>query len=196
VIVKRRWDVIVFVVLAALAALLLSDVLQLDRLFNRVAEFQSTRSSASARFVAWIDMLRQHWWLDGVRALFGAGAGSFSSYAVTARLATAEMSFSKMLFEYGILGATLFFGFLFYVLNSMPAPLAFRLGLCASLFLNGAFATFPIGIAASILLWPPGRTNGGELAPRRPISRHDARRESRFDPRFAARLDPHFGGPP
>ena len=181
-----------FVVLAALAALLLSDVLHLDRLLNRVAEFQSTRSSASARFVAWLDMLHEHWWLDGTRALFGAGAGNFSSYAVTARLATAEMSFSKMLFEYGIVGATLFFGFLAYVLNSMPAPLAFRLGLCASLFLNGAFATFPIGIAASILLWPPGRTTGGELVPPRPT----LRREPRFDPRFTPRFDPHFGGPP
>ncbi len=187
-IVKRRWDVIVFVTLAALAALLLSDVLQLDRLLGRIAEFHSTRSSASARFVAWIDMLHQHWWLDGVRALFGAGAGSFSSYAVTARLATAEMSFSKMLFEYGIVGATLFFGFLAYVLNSMPAPLAFRLGLCASLFLNGAFATFPIGIAASILLWPSGRTTGAELVPRRTAVRQE--------PYFDTRFDAHPGGPP
>ena len=191
VIVKRRWDVIVFVTLVVLAALLLSDVLQLDRLLGRIGEFSSTRSSASARFVAWIDMLHQHWWLDGVRALFGAGSGSFSSYAVTARLATAEMSFSKMLFEYGIVGATLFFGFLIYVLNSVPAPLAFRLGLCASLFLNGAFATFPIGIAASILLWPPGRTTGGELVSRRP----PLRPQPRVDTRFKARIDPHFGGP-
>jgi hypothetical protein len=188
VIVKRRWDVIVFVTLAVLAALLLSDVLQLDRVFNRIAEFQSTRSSASARFVAWIDMLRQHWWLDGVRALFGAGAGSFSSYAVTARLATAEMSFSKMLFEYGIVGASLFFGFLFYVLNSVPAPLAFRLGLCASLFLNGAFATFPIGIAASILLWPPAGTIGADIVARRP----SFRREPSFDAH--SRFDPHHEG--
>ena len=187
---------IVFVILAVLAALLLSDVLQLDRLFNRIAEFQSTRSSASARFVAWIDMLQQHWWLDGMRALFGAGAGSFSSYAVTARLATAEMSFSKMLFEYGIVGATLFFGFLAYVLNSMPAPLAFRLGLCASLFLNGAFATFPIGIAASILLWPPGRTIGAGLAPRRSATRQESRFGGAFDGRIDPRLDPYLGGTP
>ena len=191
VIVKRRWDVIVFVTLAALAALLLSDLLQLDRLLSRVGEFHSTRSSASARFVAWIDMLNQHWWLDGMRALFGAGAGSFSSYAVTARLTTAEMSFSKMLFEYGIVGATLFFGFLAYALNSVPAPLAFRLGLCASLFLNGAFATFPIGIAASILLWPRSRTNVAELVPRRPAFRQ----EPHFDTRFNARFDPNYGGP-
>jgi hypothetical protein len=196
VIVKRRWDVIVFVVLAALAALLLSDVLQLDRVLNRVAEFQSTRSSASARFVAWLDMLHQHWWLDGMRALFGAGAGSFSSYAVTARLTTAEMSFSKMLFEYGIVGATLFFGFLAYVLNSMPAPLAFRLGLCASLFLNGAFATFPIGIAASILLWPPGRTTGAGLIPRRTPTHQEARFAHRFNARIEPRFDPPPGGPP
>jgi len=192
VIVKRRWDVIVFVTLVVLAALLMSDVLQLDRLLGRIGEFQSNRSSASARFIAWIDMLQQHWWLDGVRALFGAGAGSFSGYAVTARLATAEMSFSKMLFEYGIVGAALFFGFLAYVLNSVPAPLAFRLGLCASLFLNGAFATFPIGIAASILLWPSGRTTGSGLAPRRP----PLRPQPRFDTRFNTRIDPHFGGPP
>lgn len=192
VIVKRRWDLIVFITLVVLAALLLSDVLQLDRLLGRIGEFHSTRSSASARFVAWIDMLHQHWWLDGTRALFGAGAGSFSGYAVTARLATAEMSFSKMLFEYGIVGATLFFGFLAYVLNSVPAPLAFRLGLCASLFLNGAFATFPIGIAASILLWPPGGTTGSGLVPRRP----PLRPQPRYDTRFRTRIDPHFGGPP
>jgi len=68
----------------------------------------------------------------------------------------------------------------------MPAPLAFRLGLCASLFLNGAFATFPIGIAASILLWPPGRTIGSELVPRRP----SFRQEPYFDTRFNARVDP------
>lgn len=157
VIVKRRWDVIVFVAIVALAALLFADALQLDYLVRRVGEFQSDRSSASARFVAWADMLSQHWWLDGSRVLFGAGAGSFSTYAVTARLATAEMSFSKMLFEYGIFGTLLFFGFLAYVINSVRAPLAFRLGLMASLFLNGAFATFPIGIVASILLWPPER---------------------------------------
>ena len=157
VVVKRRWDAIVLVVIAALAAVLFADALQLDHLLRRVGEFQSDRSSASARFVAWIDMLSQHWWLDGSRVLFGAGAGSFSAYAVTARLATAEMSFSKMLFEYGIFGSLLYFGFLAYVINSVRAPLAFRLGLMASLFLNGAFATFPIGIAASILLWPAER---------------------------------------
>jgi hypothetical protein len=155
--VKRRWDVIVVVALVALAALLLADVLQLDHLVKRAAEFQSNRSSASARFVAWLDMLSQHWWLDGSRVLFGAGAGSFSTYALTARLPTAEMSFSKMLFEYGIFGALLFFGFLAYVINSVRAPLAFRLGLMVTLFLNGAFASFPVGIAASILLWPAQR---------------------------------------
>ena len=75
--------------------------------------------------------------------------------------------------------------------NSVPAPLAFRLGLCASLFLNGAFATFPIGIAASILLWPRGRTSSAELVPRRPAFRQ----EPHFDTRFNARFDPNSGGP-
>jgi hypothetical protein len=57
---------------------------------------------------------------------------------------------------------------------------------------NGAFATFPIGIAASILLWPPGRTAGAGLVPRRaPI-----RQEPRFGSRYNARIDPRFDPPP
>lgn len=154
VVMKRRWDIVLLGATVALLALLFADALNLQQWLGRATEFQSSRSSGSARFVAWIDMFRQQWWHDEWRVLFGAGAGSFASNAAVARMATAEMSFSKMLFEYGVLGATLFFGFLAYAFNSVRAPLAFRFGLTASLFLNGPYAAFPVGIAASILLWP------------------------------------------
>jgi len=153
--VKGRWDLLLLLALVVLVLLLLGDASPLMPLLRRASEFQSTRSSGSARFVGWIDMFQRQWWPEPSRVLFGAGAGSFMPAAAVARQATAEMSFSKMLFEYGITGALLFFAFLVYAFNSVRAPLAFRLGLCATLLVNGAFVAFPVGIAASVLLWPP-----------------------------------------
>lgn len=154
VVVKGRWDLLLVMALVVLAVALLGDALPLQPLLRRASEFQSAHSSGSARFVAWLDMFDRHWWPEPLRVLFGAGAGSFAAQAAVARQQTAEMSFSKMLFEYGITGALLFFGFLVFCFNSVRAPLAFRLGLCTTLLVNGAFVAFPVGIAASVLLWP------------------------------------------
>ena len=155
VVVKGRWDLLLLLALLLLALWLLGEASPLAPLLRRASEFQSTRSSGSARFVAWIDMLQRQWWPEPSRVLFGAGAGSFMPAAALARQPTAEMSFSKMLFEYGVTGALVFFAFLVHAFNSVRAPLAFRLGLCATLLVNGAFVAFPVGIAASVLLWPP-----------------------------------------
>lgn len=154
VFVKGRWDLLLFGAVVVLVLVMLGDFLPLDPLLRRATEFQSTRSSGSARFVAWMDMFDRQWWPEPGRVLFGAGAGSFAWHAVVARQPTAEMSFSKMLFEYGVTGALLFFGFLVYAFNTVRAPLALRLGLCTTLLVNGALVAFPVGIAASILLWP------------------------------------------
>lgn len=175
VVVKGRWDLLLLGALAVLLLVMLDDVLPLQPLLKRATEFQSVHSSGSARFVAWIDMFNRQWWPEPGRVLFGTGAGSFASHAAVARQPTAEMSFSKMLFEYGVTGAVLFFGFLVATFNSVRAPLAFRLGLCTTLLVNGALVAFPVGIAASILLWPaPARH-------RNPAKRH------RFQP---TRRDP------
>jgi hypothetical protein len=175
VIVKGRWDLMLFGALAVLALVLLDDLSPLQPLLRRASEFQSSHSSGSARFVAWIDMFERQWWPYPDRVLFGAGAGSFAAHAAVARQPTAEMSFSKMLFEYGVTGALLFFGFLVCAFNSVRAPLAFRLGLCTTLLVNGAFAAFPVGIAASVLLWPappgdPESIHRSTPRPRRPLS--------------------------
>jgi hypothetical protein len=154
VVVKGRWDLLLMGALVVLVLVALDDLLPLQPLLKRAAEFQSVHSSGSARFVAWIDMFNRQWWPEPGRVLFGTGAGSFAAHAAVARQPTAEMSFSKMLFEYGVTGALLFFGFLVAAFNSVRAPLAFRLGLCTTLLVNGALVAFPVGIAASILLWP------------------------------------------
>lgn len=154
VVIQRRWDILLVGAVLAVGLVLLNGVVPLGPLVGRAGEFESTRSSGSARFVAWIDMFELQWWPDPWRVLFGAGAGSFPTLAAVARQPTAEMSFSKMLFEFGAVGASFYFLFLIHAMNSVRAPLALRLGLCATLFVNGAYVAFPVGIAASILLWP------------------------------------------
>jgi hypothetical protein len=171
VLVKGRWDLLLLGALLVLLLVLLGDASPLQPLLNRMGEFQSPHSSGSARFVAWIDMFQHQWWPDPMRVLFGAGAGSFAGQAALARQPTAEMSFAKVLFEYGVTGAVLFFGFLVYAFNSVRAPVAFRLGLCATLLVNGALVAFPIGIAASVLLWPASTARRAPAAPAQPPAR-------------------------
>jgi hypothetical protein len=154
VLIKQRWDLLVFGMVIAVLAVLFTEPLNLNLFAGRASEFESTRSSGFERFVAWTYMFEQHWWPDNSRVLFGAGAGSFVSFANVSRYNAAGMAFSKMLFEFGVVGAVLYFGFLIYAIHSMKAPAAFKFGLTASLFLNGAYSAFASGILLSALLWP------------------------------------------
>jgi hypothetical protein len=154
VLVKQRWDIIALGVLVAILLVFLAEPLNLNLFTSRASEFESTRSSGFERFVAWTYMFEQHWWPDNMRVLFGAGAGSFVSFANISRYNAAGMAFSKMFFEFGVTGGLLYFGFLFYAIYSIRAPVAFKVGLTACLFLNGSYTGFTSGILLSTLLWP------------------------------------------
>jgi hypothetical protein len=156
-IAKRRWNVLIAgcAVLAILIAL--QDVLPLGRFIPRIGEFSSTKSSGFARFIGGFYMFDQYLWTDPWRTLFGYGAGSFMDYSSHARMAVAEMALFKIVFEFGLVGATLYFGFLFGCLYTSRAPGLLVLGIGVTYLLNGMYASFAHGLALGLLLWNSSR---------------------------------------
>jgi hypothetical protein len=131
-----------------------------DRVLSRVGEFGSTHSSGFARFVGGFFLFDQFLWSDPWRTLFGYGAGAFSNYASHARYPVAEMALFKMVFEFGLVGALAYFGFLFCCLYSSPAPRLLTVAVGITYLLNGMYASFAHGLALSLLIWNSARAEG------------------------------------
>lgn len=153
VIAKRRWDFLVLMLflLALIAAF--AQQLYLDSLLSRSHELGSTGSSGFARFVGGFYMFDQFLWNHPWRTLFGYGAGSFKDYLQLSHYAVAEMPLFKMVFEYGLVGAALFFTFLFYCLFSSSLPRLVALAVSLTFLLNGLYMPFAHGIALTLLIW-------------------------------------------
>jgi hypothetical protein len=156
-IAQRRWGLLVLGVLALAAIIALQFYFHANRLLSRIGEFDSNQSSAYMRFVGGFYLFDQFLWHDPGRALFGYGAGSFTNYATRIHhLAAAEMALFKMVFEYGLLGASAYFGFLFCCLFYSPAPRLLTLAVGITYLLNGIYNPFAHGLALSLLLWNSG----------------------------------------
>jgi hypothetical protein len=154
VIVKRhRWGLLLFGILALMALIPLQEYIHADRLIARLAEFNSHQSSGYSRFVGGFYLFDQFLWHDPWRTLFGFGAGAFSDYAPRAHYGAAEMALFKVVFEFGIVGAVAYFGFLFCCLYYSRAPRALTLAVGITYFLNGVYIPFAHGLALSLLLW-------------------------------------------
>lgn len=154
ILLKRRWDLVGAFLLIGLIALLFASELKLDLILNRSEEFSTPGSSGFARFVAWLTLLDDQFWGYPKRVLFGSGAGQFASFSALARYDTAEMSFAKAVFEFGVIGAFLYFGFLAYLIASSQLPTPIKLGLFTCILMNGAYSESITGLVIALACWP------------------------------------------
>lgn len=155
VFVSRKWSVAMGAVVVVAVVFLFAEPLGLGAFVTRATEFQSTGSSGFERFVAWTYIFADSWWTgDLATALFGKGAGTFALYSNSALYHAAEISFSKMFFEFGFVGGGLYFAMLFYVIFKAPVPLAFKVAMAVSLFLNQAYSMQIVGILLTVFIWP------------------------------------------
>ena len=152
---QRRWGLLLTGLLALVAIILVHEYVHAVRLLSRVAEFGSTHSSGYSRFVGGFYLFDQFLWQDPWRALFGYGAGAFTNYAARAHYGADEMALFKIVLEFGVVGATAYFGFLFCCLLYSPAPRILTLAIGITYFLNGIYTPFAHGLALSLLLWAP-----------------------------------------
>lgn len=151
---QRRWGLLVLGMLAFAVIISVQLSFHANTVLSRISEFDSDQSSGYMRFVGGFRLFDKFLWQDPWRALFGFGAGSFVSY--TSRVhyyAAAEMALFKMVFEFGLVGAVVYFGFLFSCLYYSSAPRLLMLAVGITYFLNGIYVPFAHGLALSLLLW-------------------------------------------
>jgi hypothetical protein len=161
-----RWSLILGASLLAAAGLALvslaGDVPVLDIFLKRSGEFTSKGSSGFARYVGGFYLFEQFLWPDPLRALFGFGAGSFQAFAMKATYAAAGTTLFKIVFEFGIVGAAAYFGFLFYCVKNSTAPGIVRLAVGFIYMLSGIHIPFAHGLALTLLVWnSPDASNTG-----------------------------------
>jgi len=73
----------------------------------------------------------------------------------------ADMPMTKMIFEFGLVGAATYFTFIATCLFSGPLPKLLSLGVALSFLLNGMYVPFSHGLALGLLVLtslPPNRT--------------------------------------
>ena len=148
----KRWKLLLYMALLLAVLLPFAEPLHLDRSLMRTHELEASGSSGYARFVAWYQMFAKYLWVDFTTALTGNGAGTFTSFAFES--GAAEMSFSKIMFEFGLLGGGMYFAFILYCFLANTAPLVFRVAVCVAFLMNGAYDPWVPALATSLLIWP------------------------------------------
>jgi hypothetical protein len=166
---RRLWHFLVGAVLSVPLLILASPWLHIDRLVGRLGEFTSTRSSAYERFVGGFHIFDSSLGSDAMRMLFGYGAGSYREVVQSLGVPAAEMALFKMVVEFGVIGALLYFGFMFFCIFRTKGPLVIRLALALCLFLNGAYNTFVHSLALALLVWPSPAASDSQPDPQKRI---------------------------
>lgn len=155
---QRRWGVALTLALAVAlfwfvaVTGVMGDNPFMKVFLGRIREFSSGGSSGFARFVGGFYMFEQYLWPDPLRALFGFGAGSFLGYSSEATYAAHGMALFKMVFEFGILGAVVYFAFLVYCFSTSKAPLELRVAIFVPLIIQN-YVPFAHGVAFALLIW-------------------------------------------
>jgi hypothetical protein len=152
IIAHRRWDLLILIGLAALALLAAAEILNLDMILNRADEFSDPKSSGYARFVGGFHLFEQMLWPDPVRAAFGYGAGAFMERAYLFQREVADMPLTKMVFEFGVVGAAMYFVFVMSCLFRSPLPKIVSIAIALTFLLNGIYVPFSHGLALGLLV--------------------------------------------
>jgi hypothetical protein len=168
VIAHRRWDLLLLGVVGLALLFTFGELLNLQMITNRTNEFSDPNSSGFARFVGGFYMFDKMLWPDLPRALFGYGAGSFMDYVHQFDTEVADMPMTKMIFEFGLIGALVYFTFVASCLFSSPLPKLLSLAIALSFLLNGMYVPFSHGLALGLLVLtslPPGKSVARVAAP-------------------------------
>ena len=180
-ITQRRWGVLLGGIFALVLLIPLQEYVHAGRLVSRVAEFSSSQSSGYSRFVGGFYLFDQFLWHDAWRTLFGYGAGAFTGYAARAHYGAAEMALFKVVFEFGLVGALAYFGFIFCCLYYSSAPRILTLAVGITYFLNGIYTPFAHGLALSLLLWNSAPAREGNAVWWSGAARRPSNGEPAFD---------------
>lgn len=139
---------------SVLAAIVAAQFVDFSFLSSRAGEFDETGSSGFARFVGGFYFFDQFLWTDWLATIFGKGAGEFKNYAWSALYPVVEMPITKMVFEFGLIGALAYFAAIFLLMARSGQPLVLVVAVFMTFILNGLYVGFAHGLALTLFVWP------------------------------------------
>ena len=121
-IARRSYGTIVTLALFAALVVATPNVWHMSVMEERTTEFDSTDTSAHARFLAPAELIGRYLVPNSHDLLFGVGPGSLHTYQNMMPYETHDPSWAKVLFEYGLIGSMLFWAmFLPAVFSQSPS---------------------------------------------------------------------------
>lgn len=168
---RGRWDLLIAGGAAAVLGVSVASAMggEFVRVFfARANEFSAPGSSGFARFVGGFYLFEQFQWQDPMRTLFGFGAGSVDGYTSQANLPVSGTNILfKMVFEFGLVGAAAYFGFLACCFTRSQAPRLLKFVLILTYALGGIYIPFSHALVFGLVLWPvaSGALQEGEHGP-------------------------------
>lgn len=154
IIMHRRFELLVAGAVALALLFMLAEPLGLKMFTDRINEFSSTNSSAYMRYVGGFYLFDQYLWSNPVRALFGVGSGQMFRTTPWPLYSVSGTGWVKMLVEFGLVGFTAYFGYLFMCTFRAKQPLVLRVGVAVTMLLNGILDPWSHALLLSLLLWP------------------------------------------
>jgi hypothetical protein len=152
----KRYSLLVAAVIGIALVLAFGESLGLSLFLDRSQEFSTTSSSGYMRYVGPVHLINQYLWSEPKRWLFGLGAGMMLRTTPWPMYNASETGWAKLILEFGLVGATTYFVFLYACVFRAQQPSVLRVGLCAMTLLNGIFDPPHHGLILSMLIWMPG----------------------------------------
>jgi hypothetical protein len=151
--VYRRFELVPLLFLVGAVGYFAAGALHLDVFVMRASEVENANTSAYARYLGGFDLFAQYLWSSTPNALFGMGAGAFE-HGIHFRSFVAEVTWVKMPFEYGLVGAGIYFAFMFYCIYSTRQSIFLQSSLMILFLIFSPLVPYVHALILSLLVWP------------------------------------------
>jgi hypothetical protein len=125
-----------FAALVSLVLVIFGDALSLDAFTRRVSEFSDVQSSGWARFLSMFRVLQKVVFANDLTFFLGRGPGTVQEQFRLLSFNAFDPTWGKVIYEYGLLGALVYFRFFYVAFCRGPKGLRFAVGY-TYLFLGG-----------------------------------------------------------
>lgn len=142
-----------FAALALALLIVFADALSLDAFTRRIDEFSDSESSGSARFLSMFSVLQNVVFANDLTFLFGRGPGTVQEQFRLLSFSAFDPTWGKIIYEYGLVGALVYFKFFYVAFCKGPKGLRFAVGY-TYLFLGGYLLNPSVlMLLASLVVW-------------------------------------------
>jgi hypothetical protein len=149
----RRYSLLLLLVIGGFTVIAFGESLGLGLFLERSREFESTESSGYQRYVGPFMLFGQYLWGDPQRWLFGLGAGMMTRMTPRPMFNAAETGWAKLILEFGLIGSSAYFYFLYSCVFRSRQPVVLRVSLAAMTLLSGILDSPVHGMILPLLIW-------------------------------------------